>query len=388
MSAKPHEQKKIHVFAEAFVCHIDETALFSDNEHTSEKFSAIMDSQYPNFKYHCDKLEDIFDSTYTESGAFEEFVEVVNNGRPGHEDITAHLESVHKKESSNAEKLRAIFDSIDKLSAKEDIYWHLKMSMLYHRAQKEKYDMCDFIFLGESSTRQAIKMISMTSKGRGFSAALDVGVENSVSYKDVAVIRPMKDMLGKEIAFYNRNHGIAKNVIQTTNFTTKATSKSSIERLTEEFITGLDRDFPSTVSTVSRTASKLTVHSELDVSNKCAICLMPIQKGITGWRDRITVTTLSDKRDSVDETSTAGGECCGSAENADGCCSNKSSCGSNSQVIPFFDSLCYSCQVDARDYRNGQFELPPYVAETIKNKERDERLRQQVQEFLLSDDED
>jgi hypothetical protein len=44
-----------------------------------------MDSQYPNFKYHCDKLEDIFDSTYTESGAFEEFVEVVNNGRPGHE---------------------------------------------------------------------------------------------------------------------------------------------------------------------------------------------------------------------------------------------------------------------------------------------------------------
>jgi cytoplasmic tRNA 2-thiolation protein 2 len=76
-------------------------------------------------------------------------------------------------------------------------------------------------------------MISMTSKGRGFSAALDVGVENSVSYKDVAVIRPMKDMLGKEIAFYNRNHGIAKNVIQTTNFTTKATSKSSIERLTE-----------------------------------------------------------------------------------------------------------------------------------------------------------
>ncbi|KAG2180005.1 hypothetical protein INT43_003792, partial [Umbelopsis isabellina] len=383
MSAKPHEQKKIHVFAEAFVCHIDETALFPNNECTSEKFIAMMNIQYPNFKSHCDKLEDIFDPSYTESGAFDELVEVVNNGRPGYEDITAHLDSVHKKEMSNAEKLRAIFDGIDKLSAKEDIYWHLKMSMLYHRAKKEK---CDFIFLGESSTRQAIKMISMTSKGRGFSAALDVGVENSISYKDVAVIRPMKDMLGKEIAYYNRNHGIAKNVMQTTNFTTKATSKSSIERLTEEFITGLDRDFPSTVSTVSRTASKLTVHSEMDVNDKCAICLMPIQAGITGWRDRITVTTLGDKR-GTDKKVTSDGECCGSAENADGCCSNKSSNVSNGQVIPFFDSLCYSCQVDARDYRNGQFELPPYVAETIKNKERDERLRQQVQEFLLSDDE-
>lgn len=137
--------------------------LFSESnflqECTSEKFTAMMNTQYPNFKYQSDKLEDIFESSYTESGAFDELVEVVNNGRPGYEgrlslhkicpikefkltintDITAHLDSVHKKGLSNAEKLRAIFDGIDKLSAKEDIYWHLKMSMLYHRAKKEKY---------------------------------------------------------------------------------------------------------------------------------------------------------------------------------------------------------------------------------------------------------
>ena len=41
-----------------------------------------------------------------------------------------------------------------------------------------------------------------------------------------------------------------------------------------EFITTLDRDFPSTVSTISRTASKLTPLNEMDLSKKCAICDM------------------------------------------------------------------------------------------------------------------
>jgi hypothetical protein len=88
-----------------------------------------------------------------------------------------------------------------------------------------------------------------------------------------------------------------------------------------------------------------------------------------------------------DDTNHSTDECCGGPENAN-CSNSAKSCCSGSQTIPFFDFLCYSCQVDVRDYKNGQFELPPYVAEVIKSKERDERLRQQVQEFLLSDDED
>ncbi|GAB5591084.1 Cytoplasmic tRNA 2-thiolation protein 2 [Umbelopsis nana] len=318
MHTKPHEKNKVHVFSGVSIYHIDESSLFGDSESTSSRIAEMMDTNYAQFPYHCSKLEDVFDPQYTESNAFAEVLEIVNNEvRPGHQDITARLEDLHRNSASPADKLRALFDNISKNSAKEDIYWHMKMNMLYRRAQMEK---CDFIFLGESSTRQAIKMIAMTSKGRGYSAALDVGTENAITYKGLAVVRPMKDMLAKEIAVYNRNHNIDKFVIPTTNWSTKTAAKSSIERLTEEFIAGLDRDFPSTVSTVSRTASKLTVSKDLDVTNKCAICLI--------------------------------------------------------------------CQVDARDYRNGQFELPPYVAEVIKTKERDERLRQQVQEFLLSDEED
>src|ERR1700731_2495761 len=107
----------------------------------------------------------------------------------------------------------------------------------------------------------------------------------------------------------------------------------------------------------------------------------PIQRDITGWRDRITVMTLDSERanhSTREDDST--GECCGGPENGNCCTSSAIGC-SGSQTIPFFVFLCFSCQVDPRDYRNGQFELPPYVAEVIKTKERDERLRQQVQEF-------
>lgn len=73
----------------------------------------------------------------------------------------------------------------------------------------------------------------MTSKGRGFSIPLDVGVEADTGIKGLSVLRPMKDMLSKEIGFYNRFQGLSEDVIAPVNFHTQANPKSSIERLTE-----------------------------------------------------------------------------------------------------------------------------------------------------------
>jgi hypothetical protein len=46
----------------------------------------MMDTNYAQFPYHCSKLEDVFDPQYTESNAFAEVLEIVNNEvRPGHQ---------------------------------------------------------------------------------------------------------------------------------------------------------------------------------------------------------------------------------------------------------------------------------------------------------------
>ena len=87
--------------------------------------------------------------------------------------------------------------------------------------------------MADSSTRQAIKMIAMTSKGRGYSIPFDIGVENDTCWPNLAILRPMKDMLSKEIGLYNRFMGLEHYVIPPTDFNTGKPAKSSIERLTE-----------------------------------------------------------------------------------------------------------------------------------------------------------
>ena len=87
--------------------------------------------------------------------------------------------------------------------------------------------------MADTATRQAIKMISMTSKGRGYSIPFDIGVENDTTFPGLTILRPMKDMLSKEIGLYNRFKDLEKYVIPPTDFNTGKPAKSSIERLTE-----------------------------------------------------------------------------------------------------------------------------------------------------------
>lgn len=87
--------------------------------------------------------------------------------------------------------------------------------------------------MADSSTRQAIKMISKISNGRGYSIPFDVGLEVDGCFDDVVILRPMKDMLAKEMGMYNRLHGIDHDVTAPFNWGTYMPPKSSIERLTE-----------------------------------------------------------------------------------------------------------------------------------------------------------
>lgn len=83
-------------------------------------------------------------------------------------------------------------------------------------------------------------------------------------------IRPMKDIIAKEVALYNYfNH-----IEYQTRFSviSKLKRNSSIGRLTESFIVGLVKDFPSTVSTVVQTSMKLLKPDNILSNSKCIIC--------------------------------------------------------------------------------------------------------------------
>lgn len=238
--------------------------------------------------------------------------------------------------------------------------------------------------MADSATRQAIKMISMTSKGRGYSLALDIGVDNQQSFKDVCIMRPMKDMLSKEIGFYNHFTNIDKLVLSPFNFGTMMPGKSSIDRLTEEFIVAIEREFPSTVSTICRTILKLSPSADMDMKRTCAMCLMPYESNVGEWRKHITVTD-------VQGASLLPKSECGGCDDQSGCCSgssNKDELG-NAPKVDMNKFLCYSCQVDLKDYTETSVAaLPPYVAENVSDQSRDSRLLDQIKDFLIDDEEE
>lgn len=239
--------------------------------------------------------------------------------------------------------------------------------------------------MADSATRQAIKMISMTSKGRGYSVALDVSVDNTQSFKDLCIMRPMKDMLSKEIGFYNHFANVTQFETLPYNFSTMMPGKTSIDRLTEEFIVSIEREFPSTVSTICRTVMKLTPSANMDLAKTCAICLMPFEADIGAWRQHITVTDAPDADESEIKQQSAAG--CGDCSNPDGgCCSGGGSSADKEPRIDMNKFLCYSCQVNLKDYNEESVaSLPPYVAENVCDQSRDSRLLSQIKDFLIED---
>ncbi|KAL0075310.1 hypothetical protein J3Q64DRAFT_1648639 [Phycomyces blakesleeanus] len=268
---EPHEKKKVQILGPTVICHLDESTIFEEQKDTLGKLQKLMKEKYPDVPFVSNRLEDVFSDEFSDNHHIDKSLKSVTEfGNIGYEHYVQLIQETPDK-TSPADRLKHLFANINKNTSKEDLHWHIKFAMLVSIARREG---CSYIFMADSSTRQAIKMISMTSKGRGYSIPMDVGAENNASFKDLVIMRPMKDMLAKEIALYNRYYGLDAHVIAPTQWGTRMAAKTSIDRLTEEFITTLDRDFPSTVSTVSRTASKLTPSSDVDLSRRCAICLM------------------------------------------------------------------------------------------------------------------
>ncbi|KAG1657748.1 Cytoplasmic tRNA 2-thiolation protein 2-A [Nymphon striatum] len=224
-------------------------------------------------------------------------------------------------------KFECLINTIGTQSALEDLILRLKIRLISECAGLLD---CPKVFMGDSASRLSVRIVSGLALGRGGQIssemfepkyATDEEGEESLSssqsnseddekasrigeqswcdlsdselrsldckyfilfrlgflderHENVAIIRPMRELLSKEIAFYNFIHKIpfAPNV----EIATETNLNSSIQRLTEEFINGLQRDFPSTVSTIFKTGDKIMTTTQHQ-NYLCVICKMQFQ---------------------------------------------------------------------------------------------------------------
>lgn len=216
-------------FASVTVCHVDQSAVLKHAEDSIGSIRSIMDA-YPDYEL----------------------------------DIVG-LESAIAMDSQGT-TLKEWFDKLQTPDAKIDALQSLTIQTLLVHARRLQ---CHAIMFGDNSSEIAIRVLSQTSKGRGI--AIPTLVSDSSWHQDVFVCRPLRDTLRQEIDAFNSLSGIKSVDLPCLSETLPA--KSSIERITRDFLKGLQTDFPFTACTVSRTACK--INTDLDSKRVCPICQGP-----------------------------------------------------------------------------------------------------------------
>ncbi|KAK6294668.1 hypothetical protein J4Q44_G00354980 [Coregonus suidteri] len=332
------------------------------------------------------------------------------------ENTQSHLSSQSMQEVQNgitspitpehSQALQRLFASVRTLTAKEDLLHTLRQHLILHTARTQGYTK---VMMGDSCSRLAIKLLSNISLGRGASLATDTGFSDP-RYGDVVIVRPMRDYSSKEIAYYNRMFDIPSVFIP--GLDTKAQDKASIQRLTESFVTKLQTDFPSTVSTIYRTSEKLHTacppkNTNTQPSAKCLLCVCALDTKLeefSAYQATLISEQLSQRRGpgpgftpgtaaapGPPPASSAGqGQCCSTGGGqSQGCGTGEGGCCSSAkepEIVDLKSLLCYSCRLTIKDM-TAEDALPQYILSEAERRKRRSQMREEISEFLLDEEE-
>ncbi|KAM9364589.1 cytoplasmic tRNA 2-thiolation protein 2 isoform 1-T1 [Pholidichthys leucotaenia] len=298
---------------------------------------------------------------------------------------------------SHTELLQQLIDSAKTLTAREDLLNTLRQHLLVHTARTEGYSK---LMLGDNCTRLAVKLLTSISLGRGAQLAQDTGFSDS-RYGDIISVRPMRDYSAKEVAYYNHMFNVPCVVIPSLD--TKMPDKASIQRLTESFVTKLQADFPSTVSTIYRTSEKLQTacrsSSAAEPCDRCLLCMCALDTAVERASAfqatliseqlsqtkplRATSTTIPEKAEAAApprQCCSSAGDDCGSSDRGGGCCSSVRV----PQRCDLKSLLCYSCTLTVKDMSSVEV-LPQYILSEAQRRHRRSQMREEISEFLLDD---
>ncbi|XP_051937060.1 cytoplasmic tRNA 2-thiolation protein 2 isoform X1 [Hippocampus zosterae] len=300
-------------------------------------------------------------------------------------------------EESQTQLLQQLLDSSKTVTAKAELVSMYRQHLLVHTARCEGYSKLMF---GDNCTRLAVKLLISISLGRGAQLAQDTSFSDS-RYGDIISLRPMRNYSAKEIAYYNHIFNVPS--VFTPNLHTKSKEKASIQCLTESFVTKLQVDFPSTVSTIYRTSEKLQTtcksSSSANPCDRCLLCMCSLDTAVenasafqsTLISERLCQTKcVGDNSASFPRRNTElrgpSTQCCskGKGEYCDRPMEDRG-CFSGVRVPHTTDIrglLCYSCQLTIKDMSSVDC-LPQYILSEAQIRQRRSRMREEISDFLL-----
>ncbi|CAF0770191.1 unnamed protein product [Rotaria sordida] len=210
-----------------------------------------------------------------------------------------HIVSIDDNLDNDNTLKELLFQQTKSLTAREELIRRRKLKLLFDIAIREK---CTKLITGDNCTKLAAQILSDMAQGKGAHVALECNLTDTTNDL-VTIVRPFREIMSKEIAMYNRLNSIES--LQNIDISTMSGIQSSIFKLSETLVNDLQRQFPSTVSTIFRTSDKLEKNLK---SERCDLCCYPLDldedQSLLSDQDRIKLIhqlfdTRSDSNDPV-----------------------------------------------------------------------------------------
>ncbi|PAV16267.1 cytoplasmic trna 2-thiolation 2 [Pyrrhoderma noxium] len=329
---KAHPRNK-RVWEKAYICYVETSAAYPEGQvkDRSEEIRRFLKEQ-DTFELIEARIEDAFDWQWRKrmEKSIHELSDLVID--LADEDLPLLSVSGDNNESP-VSRLRAYLSSLPTPTALQSAISSLTRNILAHTAYNLQ---CSHLALGTSLTSLSVALINSIAQGGGFnipeesyeewippsSPVLDSDSSDHdlTEKKILRIVRPLRDVGMKECGAWAYWKGLR---VVGREKPSIFGSKQTIGGLTKNFIVGLEKDYPSTVSTIARTCAKIAPKEQAQL--QCALCERPTPDHIINWKSRISIRSLDKNERSITNSVSAGGDVNSSANES------------------LSESLCYFC---------------------------------------------
>ncbi|KIK63041.1 hypothetical protein GYMLUDRAFT_41346 [Collybiopsis luxurians FD-317 M1] len=274
------------VWKKASVCYVEISSAFPGTVDQTDKIKLLVEEKFEALEFISLRLEDSFDRKWW-----------AKIGRNTFSDLNVDVTNADLFFSTVSDdsipdpvqKLRSYISALPTHTAIDNAIRTLTRILLLYTAH---YTQSSHLLLGTSLTSLSISLISSISQGGGFAVREEAQEEwnpgSSSASTPIRLVRPLQEITMKECslwAWWNNLCVVGR--------AKHPGSKQGIGALTKDFIVGLERDYPSTVSTIARTCAKLA--PKVCAEGFCILCERPLQPGVQDWKSRISIraTTVS-----------------------------------------------------------------------------------------------
>ncbi|KAI0775303.1 hypothetical protein BD413DRAFT_471374 [Trametes elegans] len=302
------------VWKKVTVCYVEVCDAFPGMQDKTHQITEYL-KRYDELHFVCLRIQDAFDRSWWEKIGGQRFSANLGVTLP---DEALFIQSLSSSADS-LDSLRTYLSALPTPTAVTTSIQTFTRLLLLHTALQSG---SSHLVLGTSLTSLAVSLIAGVSQGAGFNIREEtqeewtpepealgptlVPLAETESNEDrkksrqgkrtVRVVRPLRDIGMKECAAWAWWSGVTVVGKEKWGW---AGAKPGIGTLTKDFIVGLEKDYPSTVSTIVRTCGKLAPKGE--VSGTCILCGRPAQRGVQEWKARISIRSRPPPADATDK---------------------------------------------------------------------------------------